>query len=492
MVLQVVTAVVVIVMVLVAEEDEVARLSLVCLESAAVYARISSDDGSALGVTRQLEDCRRLAESLGWPVADQYVDNDVSASTGRRRPEYERMLADLADGTRDAVVVYHLDRLTRRPVELEHFLSVVEVARLRHLRFVAGSGDVANGDGLMGLRMLLAVAANESATKSRRVKRKMDQNAEAGLPHGGYRRPFGYADDKITLREDEAQVVRELAGRFLAGESLRSLATWLDEQGVRTVAGGTWRTPTLRAMLAAGRIAGLREHRGQVVGAAVWPALISEQQRGRILARQAAQATSGRRSPRSYLLTGLLRCGKCDHTLYSAARATTRRYVCSRGPDHGGCGRLTVVAGPVEQLIADAVLFRLDTPELADALAGRAAVDKRTAALGGRLAEDQAQLAELAGLYAGKQITAREWMGARSSIQARVDKTEKELARLTRTDALTGLVGNGQALREAWSGLNLTRQHAIVRAVLGHAVIGAGTSGARELDPARVAPAWRL
>ena len=161
------------------------------VEAAAVYARISSDDGSALGVTRQLEDCRRLAESLGWPVADQYVDNDVSASTGRRRPEYERMLADLADGTRDAVVVYHLDRLTRRPVELEHFLSVVEGARLRHLRFVAGSGDVANGDGLMVLRMLSAVAANESATKSRRVKRKMDQNAEAGLPHGGYRRPFG-------------------------------------------------------------------------------------------------------------------------------------------------------------------------------------------------------------------------------------------------------------------------------------------------------------
>ena len=83
-------------------------------------------------------------------------------------------------------------------------------------------------------------------------------------------------------------------------------------------------------------------------------------------------------------------------------------------------------------------------------------------------------------------------MGARSSIQARVDKTEKALARLTCTDALTGLVGNGQALRGAWSGLNLTRQHAIVRAVLDHAVIGAGTLGARELDPARVAPAWRL
>jgi DNA invertase Pin-like site-specific DNA recombinase len=97
--------------------------------------------------------------------------------------------------------------------------------------------------------MLLAVATNESSTKSRRVKRKMLQNAEAGLPHGGYRRPFGYDDDKITVRQDEAQVIRPLAERFLAGESLRSLATWLEEQGVKTVSGKPWRTPTVRSIL---------------------------------------------------------------------------------------------------------------------------------------------------------------------------------------------------------------------------------------------------
>lgn len=85
-----------------------------------MYARISSDqDGTALGVNRQLEDCRRLAGDLGWPVGEEYVDNDVSAFSGKRRPGYEQMLADIADGSRDAVIVYHADRLTRRPIELE-------------------------------------------------------------------------------------------------------------------------------------------------------------------------------------------------------------------------------------------------------------------------------------------------------------------------------------------------------------------------------------
>jgi site-specific DNA recombinase len=460
------------------------------VRAAAIYARISSDqDGTTLGVQRQLEDCRKLAADLGWAVGDEYVDNDLSAYSGKRRPEYERMLSDLADASRDAVLIYHVDRLTRRPIELEQFLDVLTAAKVRHVRFVAGGDlDVGNGDGLM----LLAVAANESSTKSRRVKRKMLQNAEAGLPHGGFQRPFGYQDDKVTVRNDEAEVIRALADRFLAGESLRSLAIWLDERGIATVSGKPWRTPTLRALLASGRIAGLRDHQGQVIGKAVWEPIISEQTRARILSRMAEQKTSGRRSPRRYLLSGQLRCHKCDHTLYSAAREDIRRYVCSSGPDHGGCGGTFVVAAPVEDLIAQAVLFRLDTPELADALAGRAATDERTAALAQALTADQEQLAELTALYAAKNITAREWMEARNPIQARIGKAEQAIARMTRSDALAGLVGNGEQLRASWAGLNLTRQAAIVRAVLDHAVIGPGTRGAQSLDPERVRPVWRL
>ena len=213
------------------------------VRAAAVYARISSDDGTALGVKRQVADCRRLAAEMGWVIAEEYVDNDISAFSGKRRPGYERMLADVADGSRDAVIVYHADRLTRRPIELEQFVEVATAAGVGHVRFVAGGEmDMASGDGLLVLRMLAAVAASESASKSRRVRRKMDEVAASGRPHGGSARPFGYEDDRVTVRKDEAKVIRVLVARFLAGESLRSLATWLDAEGVRTVSGGLWRT----------------------------------------------------------------------------------------------------------------------------------------------------------------------------------------------------------------------------------------------------------
>ena len=106
--------------------------------SAALYARISSDqEGTGRGVARQLEDCRGLAETLGWVVGEEYVDNDVSAYSGKARPAYERMMADIRDGARDGVIVYHVDRLTRRPIELEEFASAIETAKVQRVRFQA-------------------------------------------------------------------------------------------------------------------------------------------------------------------------------------------------------------------------------------------------------------------------------------------------------------------------------------------------------------------
>jgi site-specific DNA recombinase len=221
----------------------------VAAASAAVYARISSDlEGTALGVLRQLEDCRQLARELGWTIGEEYVDNDLSAYSGRKRPAYERMLEDLSDGLRDAVLVYHEDRLTRRPVELERFVDVAAAAGAQVRFVVGGAVDLADGDALLKLRIMSAVAANESAAKSRRVKRKLEQVAAEGRPHGGSNRPFGFEDDKITIRPDEAEIIRQLVARFLAGERTRSLARWLDDEGIRTVRGGPWRTPTLKSL----------------------------------------------------------------------------------------------------------------------------------------------------------------------------------------------------------------------------------------------------
>ena len=115
---------------------------------AGVYARISSDrEGDGLGVGRQLEDCQQLAQLRGWAVVESYVDDDVSAYSGKARPQYARMLDDLRTGSINAVLVYHLDRLHRQPKELEEFFEVCKEAGVDDLATVTGRIDLADPDG---------------------------------------------------------------------------------------------------------------------------------------------------------------------------------------------------------------------------------------------------------------------------------------------------------------------------------------------------------
>lgn len=166
---------------------------------AAIYARISRDvAGDGLGVERQLLDCRKIAEVRGWTVAEEYVDNDISAFAGKRRPAYERMLEDIEAGQRDAVIVYNTDRLTRRPIELEQFTQICEAAGLTQLVAVTGDINLGNDDRMFMARVLAAVAAKESGRKSERLKRKAQEIAEAGRPNGG-RRAFGYELSQLEV-----------------------------------------------------------------------------------------------------------------------------------------------------------------------------------------------------------------------------------------------------------------------------------------------------
>jgi site-specific DNA recombinase len=151
-----------------------------------------------------------------------------------------------------------------------------------------------------------------------------------------------------------------------------------------------------------------------------------------------------------------------------------------------------MVAPLLQELIAEAVLYRLDTPELADTLAGRAAPDEHPSALAEQLSAYRAQLDELAGLYAERAISSREWLTARNAIEERVNHAQRQLARASHSDALASLVGNEMELPAQRASLNLTRQHAIVAAILDHAIIAPGVPGARSLNRARVTPIWRL
>ncbi|MDJ0471723.1 recombinase family protein [Rhodococcoides fascians] len=190
--------------------------------SAAIYARISLDrDNEKLGVQRQESDCRALAERLGWTVEQIYTDNSLSASKDVVRPEYERLLQDLTSGLRDGLIVYDLDRLTRKPAELEAFITLSETKGFA-LANVAGDVDLTTANGKMLARFKGAIARQEAERIGERVSRAAQQRAEQGIPQKAKLRPFGYTAD-YRIVPDEAEMIRDAYKRAIAGEGLTSI-----------------------------------------------------------------------------------------------------------------------------------------------------------------------------------------------------------------------------------------------------------------------------
>ncbi|MGI8711571.1 MAG: recombinase family protein [Acidimicrobiales bacterium] len=449
---------------------------------AAVYARISSDPGDTrLGVARQEADCRDLAQRLGWEVAEVRVDNDISAYSGKHRPGYEALLDDLRAGHVSAVIAWHPDRLHRSPRELEAFIDIVEATGAKIATCQAGDLDLSTPAGRMTARVVGAVSRGESEHKSARITRKHAELATAGKLSGGGHRPFGYEGDRLKVRADEAGEIRDAARAILAGESVRGITQDWRRRGIATVRGAVWSPTTVKRLLCSGRIAGQREHHGVVIGPAVWRAIITpaESARLRAVLTNGDRAAGG--TPRSYLLSGLVCCGDCGQRMSTRPTAKGRhRYLCVA--DRGGCGHRGIDAEGTENLVVEAVVLRLDTPELAR----RAPTPADPAEV--EVEELAGRLDELAEMFAAGEVGRREWLKARGSIESRLQAARRRLQRQSRTDALDGLDGG---LRDAWADLSFDRRRAVLGAVVDHIVIGAAVSGRNRFDPERVDVVWR-
>jgi hypothetical protein len=145
----------------------------------------------------------------------------------------------------------------------------------------------------------------------------------------------------------------------------------------------------------------------------------------------------------------------------------------------------------LELFTVEAVLHRLDSPELAAILNGRPD-DGESAGWQSEIEQATEQLDELAGMWGSKEISRSEYLTAGAAIRKRQDVARKRLAALNRSSVISDHIGNGAGLRERWAGLTLTRQQQIVAAVLDHLVVSpARVRGSRQFDHSRLSAVWR-
>lgn len=447
--------------------------------TAAIYCRLSDDAmGTGKKVEEQETDCRVIAAQRGWDVAHVLVDNDLSAwKRGVKRPGWDKLLELIRSKDVDAVVVWHPDRLMRQPRDLEALLDAADHGV--KLASAGGGRDLSNPDDVFILRIETAHACRSSDDTSRRVRRGHLAAAQRGTPGGGGLRPFGYEPDRMTVREDEAEVIRDVTSRLLAGESLRSVVCDLQERKIPTARGGLWNTTTVRVALTRPRVAGLREHKGEIIGPAAWPAILGEQEWRDVCSLLNARR-SGPARPVVSWLTGVIRCGLCGTPMQTKYVRHVRRYNCPTA-ERGGCGKVARNAEAVESLIDDLVLAHLENLDLV-------AVDDDQAAAR-RALEEQAErdkqfLLDLARRWGEGLISAEEYDAARSPVDARrkalaVPQRPRELRR---DDPAQG-----------WRDATPEQRKRIVRSLFEAVVVAPvpSRSARRVFDPDLVRVTWR-
>src|SRR5918998_1641501 len=461
--------------------DTLARCTV---RHAAIYCRISLDRaGAGLGVARQQQDCQELATRLGWPVADVYVDNDVSAYSGKPRPAWQQLLGQVGSGAVDAVLCWHVDRLTRSPRELEDVIDLADRHGLA-LATVTGDIDLQTPTGRMVARLLGASARYESEHKGERQRRQIQQAAEAGQKVAGGRRPYGYALEhgsgriKATADPVEGPIVRDCARRVLAGESIASITRHLNDREILTSAGNRWNRTTLRRMLCSARISGRREYIpggsytgtrplvGEIVSdTSQWPAIITVEQSDRLralLTRPERCITTG--GARKHLLSGILHCARCGCPMVGRSSRGVLRYVCNKNPDggKGACGRMYITSAPTDEHIRDLVLTALDSPEMAQRLRRR---DTAPGDLHARIRSDEDALTMLAADHGNGEISRAEWKAAAAPIRTRLETARAALATSTQTSALDSFHGTLEDMAARWDAANNSQRRAVLHAV---------------------------
>lgn len=465
---------------------------------AGIYCRISDDRvGAGLGVQRQEADCRALADRRGWSVSEVYVDNDISAYSGRDRPAYRRLVEDVRARRIVGVIAWHPDRLHRRPIELEEFIAVIEETGCLVETVQAGAFDLSSPTGRAVARTVGAWARFESEHKSARIRRKHEQLAAEGRAVGSGR-PFGYELDRITVRESEADLIREAAKRVLADEPVRSICLDWTRRGVTSATGRTWSVFGLRRVLMSARISGRREYRrtngqrvlaGTITATASWPGIITTEESDRLRTILGDPNRRVNWNARSYLLTGgIARCGLCNRPMVARPRSDGRRsYVCASGPGFSGCGKIRSLADPLEELVTETVLRAVDQGALVQFMSReREQVD---AAAADELERVNAKLADLAQDFATDLISRNEWLAARETLMARADQLERRLASQSSSGALREL---RLPLAPAWHEVPLHVRRALLTALIESVTVAPAVKGRNFFDPARVSIHWRV
>lgn len=245
----------------------------------AIYTRKSSDEGLEQefnSLDAQYDACKAYIASQrheGWSLnRERYDDGGISGGT-MARPGLEVLLADVAAGRIDVIVIYKIDRLTR---SLADFARIIERLEQANASFVSvtQSFNTKTSMGRLMLHVLLSFAQFEREVGAERVRDKIAASKAKGMWMGGTV-PIGYdaIERKLIVNQAEADTVQAIFATFVRLKSVQATLHWAQRDGLKTkqrerlgktTGGRSFEYGSLRCILSNRLYVGEIKHKGHI------------------------------------------------------------------------------------------------------------------------------------------------------------------------------------------------------------------------------------
>ena len=208
----------------------------------AAYCRVSTDKSDQLNsLETQKEFFLEYTKRTGDNLIKLYADEGISGTKIKNRKEFQRMLADAEKGLFDMVVVKDISRFARNTVDLLQSVRKLKSLGIETQFLTANMTSMGNSEFV--LTIFGALAQEESANTSKRIKFGKKMNAEKGrVPNivFGYDKTIGDYFN-LSINENEAMAIRQIFQWYTEeGYGGSKIANMLNERGIKTKRGNNW------------------------------------------------------------------------------------------------------------------------------------------------------------------------------------------------------------------------------------------------------------
>ena len=308
------------------------------MKNAVLYARYSSNMQTENSIEAQKLALYGYAKDNGFKIITEYIDRAKSGTTVAKRDEFNRMLAESAEGEFDYVIVHKFDRFARNRNDSRASKRILEENGVKVISVLEPISD--NPEGIIMEGLAETMSEYYSANLSREVKKGFNVRALKCQNNGG-RPPLGYMVDRQTetfiINENEAKIVRLIFDLYTKGNSYGYILNELNTRGYKTRLGNPFGKNSLHEIIRNKKYCGyyifnrrmskkfgkVNSHKNrpqeeiiEIKGGI--PAIISEEAYNKAMAIMETH----KRSPAQncakhiYLLSGLVMCGHCGETMH--------------------------------------------------------------------------------------------------------------------------------------------------------------------------------